>query len=127
MAAPEENKNALTHGIHSFEAGGERNLSPFEVESLQELRELVKTEQGRQDVKLEIIARLVIIARKLFADMQKSQNSRDWWEGGPVIRGGTYLAELRRWLEIFEPPRKTDSVDVILRAIQEAQDDGKDQ
>jgi hypothetical protein len=97
----EGNQNAKTHGIHSFEAHGPKVLAPFEVDSLQELRELVKTPSGRDDIRVEIVARLVIIARKFFSDAALHQHDNDWWEKGFINKGATYLAELRRYLDGF--------------------------
>jgi len=93
----------VTHGVHSFEKRGEAALVPAEVASLQELRELVAYPEGREQVRQEVTARLVIICRKVFGDMEASLADPQWWEAGVVRRGGTYLAELRRWLDTFQP------------------------
>ena len=105
------NKAAVTHGIYSFEANGPGVLSPVEVASLQELRELAMTEQGRTEIKVEVTARLTVIVQKAFADMMESQKGAGWWNSGVVGRGGTYLAELRRWLLSF-PPDRGEVIDV---------------
>lgn len=95
-----------THGIHSFEERGEDSLTGLETMSLRALKELVRSDAGREDVKREIVARLVLIARKMFGDMEASLDNPGWWESGVVKRGGTYLAELRRWLETLPPEKR---------------------
>lgn len=114
---------ALKHGIVALEARGESALAPAEVESLRELREMVRTHPGRQEVREEIVARLVIIARKVFNDMEQLAESPKWWEAGVVRRGGTYLAELRRWLDTF-PTTDGRPKDVTALLQGEDQDDG---
>ncbi len=94
-------QSSKKHGAYAFESRGEAALSPNEVESLQELRDLVSSESGRQEVREEISARLVIIARKVFFDMEKQMGNPKWWDAGVVKRGATWIAELRRWLETF--------------------------
>jgi hypothetical protein len=97
-----ENKNAMKHGIASMDVGrGIRALEPFEMDNLQDLRALVKSGDGRAAVRDEIVARLVLICRKFFADSFNTHDSPRWWDSGPVTRGGTYLAELRRWLDSY--------------------------
>ena len=102
-----------THGIHSLEDSGPKTLNPAEIENLRELRQLVKTEPGRQEIREEIVSRLVIMARKFFGDIATAaQSERDFWNAGVVARGGTYLAELRRWLDTF-PPEKPKNASII--------------
>lgn len=102
-----------THGIHSLEDSGPKTLTPAEIEDLRELRQLVKTEPGRQEIREEIVSRLVIIARKFFGDIATAAHEdRDFWASGVVARGGTYLAELRRWLDTF-PPDKAKNASII--------------
>ena len=92
-----------THGIHALENRGAASLTDLEVASIRELKELVRTESGKAEVKREITARLVVIARKMFADMEAQLGDPRWWEAGVVRRGATYLAELRRWMEALPP------------------------
>lgn len=106
------------HGIHAFESRGERALAPAEVARLQELRNLVRTAPGRREIREEIVARLVVIARKVFNDMEQMAGSEEWWESGVVKRGGTYLAELRRWLDTF-PTQDGSQYDAELERIRE--------
>ena len=125
----DSNKAAVTHGIYSFEANGPGVLSPVEVASLQELRELAKTEQGRTEIKVEVTARLMVIVQKAFADMMESQKGPGWWNSGVVGRAGTYLAELRRWLESFPPDRgEVIDIEAVLGQYREIPDQsgGKD-
>lgn len=91
------------HGAYAFESRGEAALEPAEIASLQELRDLVRTEPGRQDVREEISARLIIVARKVFNDMELQLENPNWWDSGVVKRGATWIAELRRWIESFPP------------------------
>jgi len=93
------NTKAVTHGIYSAENRAPNAMTAFDVDSLHELREMVKTAAGRDDLKLEIIARLTLIARKFFSDAFQANKHPGWWNTGIVGRGATYLAELRRWLD----------------------------
>lgn len=103
------NKRAMTHGMRSMEVGrGIQALQPFELDNLQELRDLVKSGDGRAGVRDEIVARLVLICRKFFADAFNAHDSPRWWDSGPVVRGGTYLAELRRWLDSYPDDKQAD-------------------
>jgi hypothetical protein len=113
---PEGNTNAQTHGIHTFERKGPDALNPFEVDSLQELRALARTHEGRQAIREELLARLVIIDRKFFVDMQSKWNDPRFWDSGVITRGGTYLAETRRLLDTFpdkEDPNVIDAMDIV--------------
>jgi hypothetical protein len=128
MPAPEENKNAITHGIHSFEDSGPKRLQPFEIDNLRELREMVRQGDGREEIKIEIVARLTIIARKFFSDAALHQKDSNWWDSGIVGRGATYLAELRRWLELFPKDdatrnRASEVLDAILKGSKEGSDE----
>ena len=122
MAAPENNLNAMTHGVHSFEENGPRKLEPFEIDNLRDLRELVRQGDGREELKIEIVARLTIIARKFFNDAALHQKDSNWWDSGIVGRGATYLAELRRWIELFPKDdntrnRAADVLDAIMKGV----------
>jgi hypothetical protein len=112
---PEGNTNAQTHGIHTFERKGPAALSPFELDSLEELRQALATAPGRKDLKVEIIARLTIIARKFFSDGMNRWNDPRFWDSGPMARGGTYLAELRRWVESMpaDDPEVLDAIEIV--------------
>lgn len=112
---------AEKHGVFAVEARGESALAPAEVESLRELREMVRTHPGRQEIREEIVARLVIITRKVFRDMERLAESPKWWEAGVVRRGGTYLAELRRWLDTFPT---TDGRPKDVTALLQGEDEG---
>jgi len=104
-----DNKKALTHGIYSMDAGrGIKALEPFELDNLQQLRELVKSGDGRLAIRDEIIARLVLIARKFFNDAFETHKNYNWWTSGVVTHGGTFLAELRRWLDTYPDDTKPD-------------------
>jgi hypothetical protein len=106
--APLGNTNAVQHGIYSFENNVNRGLQPLEIDSLQELRELVHTGDGRQSIREEITARLTIIVRKVFDDLAAKKDSPAFWNEGVTTRGGTYLAELRRWLDTFPVEKQND-------------------
>ena len=55
---------AKKHGVHAFEARGEKTLEPKKVSRLAELRELVKNERGRQEAREELTARMLLINRQ---------------------------------------------------------------
>lgn len=108
------NTNAKTHGIDSLEARGTVTLAPAEIASLADLRALAKTEAGRTDIKVEVIARLGVIAQKFFADCEKRVGQgADLWNSGVISRGATYLETLRRYIESMPPDRKEDVIDAV--------------
>jgi hypothetical protein len=109
MGAPEGNQNRLTHGIHALDTGsGLKSLSPFELDNLEDLRQMARSGDGRLELKVEIIARLTLICRKFFADSFNTHDSPRWWDSGPVSHGSHYLSELRRWLESYPPDKQPD-------------------
>lgn len=67
-----------THGAYVFEDCEEAALDPQEVASLRELRALVESEPGRKEVRVEIAARPVIIARKVFSDIELQADNPNW-------------------------------------------------
>lgn len=109
-------QSSKKHGAYAFEKRGEPALCPSEVASLKELRELVRTYPGRQEVREEITARLVIIARKVFFDMEKQMGNPKWWESGVVKRGATWISELRRWLLSF--PQETTATKTVTETLE---------
>ena len=111
MAEVKRQSNALKHGMHSIEAREPVAMTPFDYDSLVDLRELAKTAAGRDEIKVEIVARLTLVARKFFSDVSKNADDPEWWESGAVKRGGTYLAELRRWLDTMPPDKRDDAID----------------
>ncbi len=115
------NRYGETHGIRTFEARGEAALNPFEVSNLADLRALVKTDPGRKEIKDEVVCRLVIIVRKFFADMEANHKDPNWWNSGCVARGGTYLAELRRWLDTYSNSKEEINA-LLLDAIRSAEE-----
>ena len=128
MTGQPKNKNALTHGIYSLDKGnGIKVLEPFELDNLQDLRDLVKSGDGRLAIRDEIIARLVLISRKFFNDAFNNHNSPSFWRTPTLARGGTYLAELRRWLDAYPDDQKTTVTLIqMLRGDGDDNDDPKD-
>jgi len=122
IGPPPGNTNAVTHGIYNLENRTPEAMTPFDVSTLHELRQLLKTDAGRLDLKIEVIARLAMIARKFFSDAFDTAKAERWWESGVVGRGATYLAELRRWLDTVPAEQKDYTLIEVLRGDTDAQD-----
>jgi len=116
------NTAAMTNGVSSLQTRAPVGMSPFDLDTLEELRHLVRTDAGRDDVKIEIIARLVLVARKFFSDAMEGPKGARWWESGVVKRGGTYLAELRRWLDTMPKQQQEATLIEVLRGDYDVQD-----
>jgi len=116
------NTAAMTHGVSSLQTRAPADMSPFDLDTLEELRQLVRTDAGRNDVKIEIVARLVLVARKFFSDALEGTKGPRWWDSGVVGRGATYLAELRRWLDTVPAEQKDYTLIEVLRGDTDAQD-----
>ena len=112
---------AKKHGVHAFEARGEKTLEPKKVSRLAELRELVKNERGRQEAREELTARMLLIVDLGFSELGKRVNKgEDVWKGGIIARLATYAAESRRLLDSFKPEDEIlDISEVITKAVSE--------
>lgn len=104
------NTNAVSHGVHSAANRPPALMNPLDVQTLTELRDLIRSGDGRIELRLEIIARLTLVARKFFADISRNQSDPAWWNSGVVRVGGSYLSELRRWVDSMPPDR--EAIDV---------------
>lgn len=113
----------VRHGIMSIRDSGVKKISALETMSLQDIRELIASEPGREELRVEIVARLVLIARKMYKDMEDKVDDPSWWDKGVVSRGSSFLAELRRWMATF-PEEEVTTIDAEVVRIQKAIDKG---
>lgn len=108
-----------THGLHAVQERGPAALT-IEVEQMRyrELREALRQPAAREEIKLELMARLTTMMRVGFSEMESmAQQGRDPF-GAPVVgRLGTYLNLLARLLNSF-PQAKPDSLAEEIEKIQ---------
>ena len=98
------NRKAVSHGIHAFQDNGPNRLQPAQINRLAELRELVKEEPGRQELRQELTARMALICELGFAHLrERTEAGDDIWSSGIIRRLATYVAETRRLLDSFQP------------------------
>ena len=112
------NNAARKHGIYAFKDRGEESLTIENVKSLHDLRELVKTNPGRQELRQELAARVALIVYLGFNEMQKDAESGRLWRGPVIKSAATWVAELRRLLDSF--PEDSDIIDAneVLNAVE---------
>lgn len=111
---------AEKHGIHTFEARGVTALEPGRLSRLAELRQLVKSQPGRLELREELTARCALIVDIAMSELVKTHEAGDSiWDSPVIKRAGTYLAEMRRLLDSFPPDdADNDVTDQIRRVIE---------
>lgn len=116
LTAKDWNQKAMAarkHGIDGFQMRGELSLAPEQVDRLTELRDLVKTHEGRLDLRREMVARLTLITDIAFAEMTKWKEDnpdKSLFDSPVAKRASTWFAEARRQLEAF--PSDGDVIDI---------------
>ena len=113
-AEHEQRKQAArSHGIYSFRDNGPGTLAPEKVGRLAELREMVKTQPGREQIRQETTARVALITELAYAEMRDAADDGESIFDAPVTaRAGTWFAELRRLLDAW-PPDELESANVL--------------
>lgn len=108
------------HGLYAFRDRGEDSLTAENISSLHDLRELVKTRPGRNELRMELTARLAMICWIGFSELQKEGATGNLWTSPVIRRAATYIAELRRLLDSF--PDDADIIDagMILSTLEKA-------
>ena len=97
------NRASITHGTRSLENSGPSRLSPENISRLSELRDMVKSDSGRMDIRRELTARMALICDLGFSHLsQQQQDGANIWDGGIIRRLATYTAETRRLLDSFQ-------------------------
>jgi hypothetical protein len=90
----------VTHRVNAFEARGEAALAPTQKEYLAELREMVRTQPGRLEIREELAAALMLICQLGFSHMRENaEKGQDIWESGVIGRLATYINALRMLLD----------------------------
>ncbi len=121
----EGNQAAVKHGIYSFQNRGDKSLNPQRVGRLAELRELVQTQPGRQELREELAARCALIVDLAMADLVKTHNDgHSIWTSPVIKRMGTFMAELRRVLDTFPADEvEGTAAEIITQAIKQNERD----
>ncbi len=113
------------HGIYAIEARGEAALDEVAAMDYQELRQALRDPQAREEIKLELMARLTIMMRVGFDQMGVVAERGGDPFGTPVVgRLGTYMNLLARLLGSFpvnRPDSLADEVDRIKALITDAE------
>lgn len=108
----------VTHGMYAFEERGQAALDPTKISRLAELRSMVKTQGGRRELKLELLARTALLVEIGFERLrQQNEEGKSIWEGGVISRLGSYMALVHRLVDSTpnEDPREvvSDEIDKI--------------
>lgn len=92
---------ARKHGIRALQERGPGSLvEPEKITRLAELRQLVRTNQGRADLRDEHTARTALIVEIAFSEIAKHVEGGKSLFTSPVIRrASTWWAEFRRCLD----------------------------
>jgi hypothetical protein len=109
------------HGIYAFRDRGESALvDPEHVSSLTELRQLVRSQPGRQALREEMTARVALICYLGFSEVQKwHSDGKPIWESPVLKRASTWMDELKRLLDSFPPDQATFDITDFLSGDQE--------
>ena len=101
--APEGNSRARKHGVDSLlNSGPDKLADPTQITRMAELRQLVKTEPGRQEIRAELTARMALLTALGFSYLaQQVEAGADIWSLDVIKRLATYTAETRRLLDSF--------------------------
>ena len=113
-----------THGIYAFQDRGEESLEPANIGRLAELRRLVKTYRGRQELRQELFARTMLICDIAYGELRTTSEQGISIMENPVIRiASTWYALANRILDSFpEEDREGLSSDIIQQALDHEQD-----
>lgn len=120
----------VKHGMR-LAAGGEYSLihvDPRLVKRLGELRELLATEPGRLDVRLELISRYAIIVELGMAEVGRAIDRGDDLFDTPVIaKLATYMNALQSAIDKFpDPLDEAIDVEAVLTSAREKLDEVED-
>ena len=108
-----------THGMRGLEISGPKSLDSAKYDRLSDLRRIVATHPGRQELRQELAARVALLVEIGFHELVKThEDGKSIWESPVIGRYSTYLAELRRVLETFPADDIPASAsDVITQAL----------
>ena len=118
-------QHSRSHGIYAIEARGEAALDDVGALEYRELRQALRDPQIREEIKLELVARLVVMMRAGFDQMGVVAERGGDPFGAPVVgRLGSYMNLLARLLGSFpvnRPDSLADEVDRIKALITDAE------
>ena len=120
-------ESTIKHGIYAIENRGSASLGDTEQMTYRELREALRQPAAREEIKLELMARLATMMRVGFSEMERlSEQGQDVFAAPVIGRLGTYLNLLARLLGTFPPQQRDTLAEEILR-IQELVKDAERQ
>jgi hypothetical protein len=119
---------ARKHGIYAFRDRGEDSLTVENIKSLHDLRELVKSQPGREELRKELTARVATICWMGFGELQKAGQAGHLWTSPVVKRAATWVAELRRLLDSFPDDSDVIDAEMVLETLEkEKKNDNKNE
>ena len=99
------NNHARKHGVNSLlNSGPDKLTDPVKITRMAELRQLVKSEPGRQEIRAELTARMALLCDLGFSYLGQQvevEDGADIWSLDVIKRLATYTAETRRLLDSF--------------------------
>ena len=99
------NNHARKHGVNSLlNSGPDKLTDPVKITRMAELRQLVKSEPGRQEIRAELTARMALLCDLGFSYLGQQvevEAGADIWSLDVIKRLATYTAETRRLLDSF--------------------------
>ena len=120
-------ESTIKHGIYAIENRGAASLAETEQMTYRELRQTLRQPAAREEIKLELMARLTTMMRVGFSEMERlSEQGLDVFAAPVVGRLGTYLNLLARLLGSY-PPQQRDTLTEEIRRIQELVKDAERQ
>jgi hypothetical protein len=124
MSAPEDNKNAETHGMHTLAQRGPESLTPEKRSRYVELKELFESEPGRLDYRKELAALLAQICENGFDRLRvDTEAGKDVWTSpGPLKMLGVYVNSLTRLLDSWPKEGQGVTAAHVLDAIQKVKE-----
>jgi hypothetical protein len=118
---------ARKHGIYAFRDRGEDSLTAENIKSLRDLRELVKTKPGREELRRELTARVATICWMGFGELQKAGKQGNLWNSPVIRRAATWVAELRRLLDSFPDDSDVIDAEMILSTLDKTQEETEEE
>ena len=111
------NTRSVKHGIDAFRTRGPGRLQdPASIERYSELKRLLATQPGREDLRIELGARAFLLVEMGFSELHRVyETGGDLWESPVIRRYATFLAECRRILSDWpDSEQALESANVIM-------------
>jgi hypothetical protein len=116
-AQRQRQKASRKHSIYAFSDRGAEALSTENVNSLNDLRELVKTHPGREELRRELTARVALVCYMGFSELSNDAQKGSIWESPVIKRAATWVAELRRLLDSYPDDLNVIDAESVLSAV----------